>query len=71
MNQEIKSKAEKYFEQQLYYEDKENEFHPDQVDKLQDIDKIKVYYKAMFDMLDFHRKNLAANYLNLTKQKSN
>lgn len=61
--------AKEFFEKELYYKDTENEFHPDQVDKLTDIDKIKVYYRAMFDMLDFHRKNMAANYLNELKKK--
>lgn len=61
--------AKSHFENKLYYEDKENTFHPDQVDKLQDIDTIKTYYRAMYGMLDFHRKNDAKMYLSLMEEK--
>jgi hypothetical protein len=57
--------AEEYFKDHLYYEDKRNSFHPDQVDKLTDIETVKTYYRLTHDMLDFHRKNMAANYLSL------
>jgi hypothetical protein len=51
------------------FEDKTNTFHPDQVDKLTDLETIKVYYRAMFGCIDFERKNLAKHYLNALRNK--
>lgn len=57
------SKTKEYFERFLTYEDKENMYHPDQIDKNSDIDFIKMAYRLQHSMIDFHTKNMAANYL--------
>lgn len=57
------SAEEGLFERVISYEDKDNLYHPDQIDKSSDIDFIKTSYRAMYDSRDFDRKNLAKNYL--------
>jgi hypothetical protein len=56
-------KTKEHFEIVINYEDLDNLFNPDQIDKSNDINFIKMAYRAMYDLRDFDRKNLAANYL--------
>jgi len=66
----MKQKIEDYLENAINSKpDKNNTFHPDQIDKLQDIETIKVYYRAVVEGFEFRFRNLAINYLNAVKGK--
>jgi len=49
--------------------DEENMFHPIQIYKNNDVEFIKLAYKMLFDDIQWYKKNLEANYLELTKKR--
>jgi len=62
---------EEYFQRIINYENKDNLYHPDQIDKNNDINFIKMAYRAKYEMQDFHIKNMARNYLDKIKEIEN
>lgn len=64
-------KTEEYFQRIIDYEDKKNMYNPDQIDKNNDTEFIKMAYRTMYGMLDYHIKNLAKNYLEELKKIKN
>jgi len=58
-----------YFERMVKYEDKTNIYHPDQIEKSENIEFVKIAYRLLHDSVEFHKKNMANNYLTELNKK--
>ena len=59
---------EEYFQRMIDYKDDKNLYHPNVIDKNEDVRFIKMAYRLIWESNEFQRKNLAANYLEALRE---